>query len=92
MIKLDGAIVVAFHLGLIRVLQYFPRVRKGLLVHGPLLPLGARAAYGTKVPEVRKAQLSFLAVLQVSTLAETGEIWRQNAEKLEFPASNGENG
>jgi predicted secreted Zn-dependent protease len=38
-----------------------------------LLPLGAHAAYGTKVPEVRKAQLSFLAVVQVSTYAETGE-------------------
>jgi hypothetical protein len=66
MIELDGAIVVAFHLRLIRVLQHFPRVRKGLLVHGPLLPLGTHAAYGTKVPEVRKAQLSFLAGVQLS--------------------------
>src|SRR6266853_2215636 len=92
MIKLDGAIVVAFHLGLIRVLQYFPRVRKGLLVHGPLLPLGTYAAYGTKVPEVRKAQLSFLAGVQVGQWSETGASMQEYVEKLEFPASNGENG
>jgi hypothetical protein len=57
-----------------------------------LLPLGAHAAYGTKVPEVRKAQLSFLAVVQVSTDAETEKIRRGNAEPLEFAASNGDNG
>jgi hypothetical protein len=57
-----------------------------------LLPLGAHAAYGTKVPEVRKAQLSFPAVVQVSPYAETEKIRRGNREQLEFAASNGENG
>ncbi|POA47163.1 hypothetical protein C1884_31205, partial [Pseudomonas sp. GW460-R15] len=33
LIKLDGALVVAFHLRLISVLQYFPRPREGLRIH-----------------------------------------------------------
>jgi len=33
---------------------------------GPLLPLGTRAAYGTEVPNVPKAHLSFLTGVQVS--------------------------
>ena len=60
MIEFDCAIVVALHLRLIGVLQNFPCVRKGLLIHGPLLPLGARVAYGTEVPDVPKENLSFL--------------------------------
>jgi hypothetical protein len=57
-----------------------------------LLPLGTHAAYGTKVPEIRKAQLSFLAGVQVGQWSETGANMSEYAEKLEFPASNGENG
>jgi hypothetical protein len=33
---------------------------------GPLLPLGTHAAYGTEVPNVPKAHLSFLTGVQVS--------------------------
>src|SRR5260370_37735975 len=73
MIQFDRAIVVALHLRLIGVLQHFPRVRQSLLVHGPLLPLEAHAAYGTKVPEVRKAQLSFLAGVQVGIWLKPGK-------------------
>jgi hypothetical protein len=57
-----------------------------------LLPPGARAAYGTKVPEVRKAQLSFLAGVQVGQWSESDGNMQEYVEKLEFPASNGENG
>jgi mono/diheme cytochrome c family protein len=52
-----------------------------------LLPLGALAAYGTKVPDVRKGNLSFLAGVQVNPQRERPG----NAEKLQFAASNGEN-
>src|SRR6266478_7492321 len=76
MIEFDGPIVVALHLRLIGVLQHFPCVRKSLLVHGSLLPLGTHAAYGTKVPEVRKAQLSFLAGVQLSNGAKVTPIYR----------------
>src|SRR5882724_962280 len=37
MIEFDCTIVVALHLGLIGVLQNFPSVRKGLLIHGPIV-------------------------------------------------------
>jgi mono/diheme cytochrome c family protein len=52
-----------------------------------LLPLGARAAYGTEVPKVRNGNLSFLTVVQVSRAWKTGK----NAERLQFCASNSEN-
>jgi len=87
LVELDGAIVIALHLSLIGVLKNFPSVSKGLLIHGPLLPLVAQAAYGTEVPEVPKENLSFLTVVQVP------RPWkiRKNAERLQFCASNGEN-
>ena len=65
LVKLDGAIVIALHLSLIGVLKNFPSVSKGLLIHGPLLPLVTQAAYGTEVPKVRNVNLSFLTVVQV---------------------------
>src|ERR1700756_3793316 len=37
LVELGGAIVIAFHLGLISVLQHFPRTREGLLAHGGIL-------------------------------------------------------
>jgi hypothetical protein len=55
---------------------------------GPLLPLGAYAAYGTEVPNVPKAHLSFLTGVQVSM--EREKLW-MHAERLQFPASNREN-
>src|SRR5262249_49068631 len=40
LIKLDGAIVVAFHLRLISVLQNFPSLREGLLGHVVIVTTG----------------------------------------------------
>src|SRR5436853_2851668 len=59
----------------------------------PLLSLEAQLAYGTEVPNVRKAHLYLLTGIQANTHAIPGGKCRgsKNAEKLEFVASNGDN-
>src|SRR5262249_14319282 len=50
LIELDGAIVVAFHLRLIGILQDFPSLSKGLLIHAPFLSPGSPRRLRYKSP------------------------------------------
>src|SRR5882724_2613544 len=88
MIEFDCAIVVALHLRLIGVLQNFPCVRKGLLIHGPIVTTrGARCLrYGSP-----KRSESSPVLPDGSTGKYGAGNVRINAERLQFPASNREN-
>jgi hypothetical protein len=50
-----------------------------------LLPLETLAAYGTKVPEVRKAQLSFLAGVQAGVKRESRKFGAEMQKSWNLP-------
>ena len=60
LIEFDGPIVVAFHLGLIRVLKDFPGSCEGFLAHGLELTHGLGKVKSTRVPSVRGGNLYFV--------------------------------
>jgi hypothetical protein len=77
LVKLNGTIVIAFHLCLISVLQNFPGASQGLLIHGAIVRGKSEWVKGTKVLGVHGGNLYLL----------TGSEWKLLARKEKMEAS-----